>query len=203
MKNNSDKTSTPLLYIVQPNLPPHQDPQMQQVFRTKGSQQKSGQESEWEGSEFFKIDQPQTKESALNQEEKEDEQKKKEEEEKLEKIKREYGVYDALKEISDEIASVQKIKAEQFRNETPVSLKIANENEEDLVDNQPQFEVSTMLEKLSRYPAKAKKPTCEATVKGKRISFRVLNKRKDVVIVQEGEHIYDLHVSDIQDLRVL
>ncbi|RFU64107.1 hypothetical protein [Peribacillus glennii] len=203
MKKNDDKTSNPLLYIVQPNLPPQQAPEMQQVYRTKVGDRKGEHGVEHQDSEFFQDEQMETMMPAFDREEKEDQQKKKEEEEKLEKIKHEFGVYDALKEISDEIALVQKIKEQQLNQyAAPLTQKDTDRNET-ADQGSRQLDVDAMLDKLSRHPAKTKKPTCEANVNGKSISFRVLNKRKDIVIVQEGERIYDLHVSDIKELRIL
>lgn len=190
MKENKDNRAGPLLYIVQPDLPLQEAPQMQQVFRTKGKLKRKAETLD-EQVDSFKANE----DTEINDED----QKKKEEDEKLEKIKHEFGVYDAMKEIADEIAAVNRITG-KLENRDQVTHPDGTDRTASISVNP---KVNDMIVKLSKLPPNVPKPNCEGIMKGKILNFQVLNTRGDIVIVKEGQKIYDLQISDIDDLRIL
>lgn len=189
MKENKDKSANPLLYIVQPDLPPNQAPQMQQVFRTKGKPKRKAEPQDVQEDLIMASE-----ETKINDED----QKKKEEDEKLEKIKHEFGVYDAMKEIVDEIAAVNRITG-KLENREQVSHSDGTDH---IASTSGYSKVNDLIVKLSKLPPNVPKPNCEGVVNGKILNFQVLNNRGDIVIIKEGQKIYDLHISDIEDLRI-
>ncbi|RFU63067.1 hypothetical protein [Bacillus sp. V59.32b] len=186
MDDNTKQKAKPLLYIVQPEMPPQEAPQMQQVHRSKGHQKKRegvpGEES------LF----------AEQDDENEEQRKKTDEDSKLEQVKQEYGVYEALKEIEDEIVAVKKITKQKEED-------FSSLNSNHMYSNTPEGRDALLLKlnELAQYPANAQKPLCEAVVKGKILSLQVLDKHEESIKVKAGTAVFDLDISEIQHFRLV
>lgn len=190
MDDNAKQKAKPLLYIVQPEMPPQEAPQMQQVHRSKGRQKKRvGAPDEQEESLFA--------DEELNPEN-EEQRKKADEERKLEQVKQEFGVYEALKEIQDEIAAVKQVTNQKGDNFPPLNSNHMYSN-----TREGREALFLKLDQLARYPANAQKPLCEAVVKGKILSFQVIGKHDDSIKVKAGSDVFELDISDIQHFRLV
>ncbi|CAH0344506.1 hypothetical protein [Bacillus sp. CECT 9360] len=188
MDDNTKQKAKPLLYIVQPEMPPQDAPQMQQVHRSKGHQKKR---EGVPGEESLFSDREQNDEN-------EEQRKEADEERKLEQLKQEYGVYEALKEIEDEIAAVKKVTMQEEED-------FSSLNSNHMYSNTPEGRDALLLKlnELSQYPANAQKPLCEAVVKGKILSLQVLGKHEDSIKVKSGPTVFDLDISEIQHFRLV
>ncbi|MDQ0217468.1 hypothetical protein ELQ35_06980 [Peribacillus cavernae] len=196
MSDNNNQDPKPLLYIVQPEMPQQTEPQMQQVYRTKRNKKKKAEL------------QPEQKELINRVEETGDEEqrRKEDEERKLEQIKQEFGVYEVMKEISDEIAAVNKITGQKEEGDLSSASYTADAGDNRYVNTDEESkreDILAKLTKLARYPSNIPKPICEAIVKGKILSFQVLSKRGDLIKVKAGDAILELDISDIQHFRLV
>ncbi|MFD4929350.1 hypothetical protein ACFWMS_10505 [Peribacillus butanolivorans] len=187
-ENKSDKDSKPLLYVNQAKIS-DQRGNMQSDFRTKKG----------------------THQETVEHESVETEQG----EEKIEKIKREFGVFDAMKEIESEITAIKKI-TDQYVPEQPsveqTELPVQEEKEtakvvkkkkkkvEDKVEEkESSSEIITRLSKHQGYP----KPLCEAVINGEMLKFQVLGMRGESVKIKRGNHIRFVGLPNIIDAKII
>jgi hypothetical protein len=191
-ENKSDKDSKPLLYVNQAKIS-DQRGNMQSDYRTKKG----------------------THQETVEHESVETEQG----DEKIEKIKREFGVFDAMKEIESEITAIKKI-TDQYVPEQPsveqTELPVQEEKEtakvvkkkkkkvekkvEDKVEKkESSSEIITRLSKHQGYP----KPLCEAVINGEKLKFQVLGMRGDSVKIKRGNHIRFVGLPNIIDAKII
>ncbi|MED3689048.1 hypothetical protein P4534_09515 [Peribacillus butanolivorans] len=191
-ENKSDKDSKPLLYVNQAKIS-DQRGNMQSDYRTKKG----------------------THQETVEHESVETEQG----EEKIEKIKREFGVFDAMKEIESEITAIKKI-TDQYVPEQPsveqTELPVQEEKEtakvvkkkkkrvekkvEDKVEKkESSSEIITRLSKHQGYP----KPLCEAVINGETLKFQVLGMRGESVKIKRGNHIRFVGLPNIIDAKII
>ncbi|MEJ9229399.1 hypothetical protein LAV79_07805 [Peribacillus butanolivorans] len=187
-ENKSDKDSKPLLYVNQAKIS-DQRGNMQSDYRTKKG----------------------THQETVEHESVETEQG----EEKIEKIKREFGVFDAMKEIESEITAIKKI-TDQYVPEQPsveqTELTVQEEKEtakvvkkkkkkvEDKVEKkESSSEIITRLSKHQGYP----KPLCEAVINGETLKFQVLGMRGESVKIKRGNHIRFVGLPNIIDAKII
>ncbi|MFU2017459.1 hypothetical protein ACM6Q7_20770 [Peribacillus butanolivorans] len=187
-ENKSDKDSKPLLYVNQAKIS-DQRGNMQSDFRTKKG----------------------THQETVEHESVETEQG----EEKIEKIKREFGVFDAMKEIESEITAIKKI-TNQYVPEQPsveqTELPVQEEKETAKVvkkkkkkvekkveEKESSSEIITRLSKHQGYP----KPLCEAVINGETLKFQVLGMRGESVKIKRGNHIRFVGLPNIIDAKII
>ncbi|MGE7764147.1 hypothetical protein [Peribacillus sp. NPDC096540] len=187
-ENKSDKDSKPLLYVNQAKIS-DQRGNMQTDYRTKKG----------------------THQETVEHEPVETEDK----EEKIEKIKREFGVLDAMKEIESEIRAIKKITDEYVpeqeqssveQTELPVqeekekeAAKVVKKKKKKVEKKESSSEIITRLSKHQGYP----KPLCEAVIKGETLKFQVLGMRGESVKIKRGNHIRVVGLSDIIDAKII
>ncbi|MGG0789828.1 hypothetical protein ABE132_14215 [Peribacillus simplex] len=185
-EKNGDKESKPLLYVDQAKIS-DQRGNMQSDFRTKKATPKDSVEPE-----------PELQEA---------EQK----EEKIEKVKREFGVYDAMKEIEKEITGLRKITGQYVPEQTPVEQmehpeQIEQENEKPVKRKRKKVEKKEssrdIISRLSNHQG-FPKPLCEAIVNGKTIQFHVLGMKGESVKIKRGKHIRFVGLPDIIDAKII
>ncbi|MFE4811370.1 hypothetical protein ACFQ9Y_09420 [Peribacillus simplex] len=187
-EKNGDKESKPLLYVDQAKIS-DQRGNMQSDFRTKKATPKDSVEPESE---------PELQEAEQN-------------EEKIEKVKREFGVYDAMKEIENEIAGLRKITGEYVPEQTPVEQmehreQIEQENEKPVKRKRKKVEKKEssrdIISRLSNHQG-FPKPLCEAIVNGKTIQFHVLGMKGESVKIKRGNHIRFVGLPEIIDAKII
>ncbi|KON68185.1 hypothetical protein AKG34_04715 [Peribacillus butanolivorans] len=187
-ENKSDKDSKPLLYVNQAKIS-DQRGNMQSDYRTKKG----------------------THQETVEHESVETEQG----EEKIEKIKREFGVFDAMKEIESEITAIKKITDQyvpeqssveqtelplQEEKETAKVVKKKKKKVEDKVEKkESSSEIITRLSKHQGYP----KPLCEAVINGETLKFQVLGMRGESVKIKRGNHIRFVGLPNIIDAKII
>lgn len=191
-ENKSDKDSKPLLYVNQAKIS-DQRGNMQSDYRTKKG----------------------THQETVEHESVETEQG----EEKIEKIKREFGVFDAMKEIESEITAIKKITDQYVPEQSSVEqteLPLQEEKEtakvvkkkkkkvekkvEDKVEKkESSSEIITRLSKHQGYP----KPLCEAVINGETLKFQVLGMRGESVKIKRGNHIRFVGLPNIIDAKII
>ncbi|MFD4815597.1 hypothetical protein [Peribacillus butanolivorans] len=187
-ENKSDKDSKPLLYVNQAKIS-DQRGNMQSDYRTKIG----------------------THQETVEHESVETEQG----EEKIEKIKREFGVFDAMKEIESEITAIKKITDQyvpeqssveqtelplQEEKETAKVVKKKKKKVEEKVEKkESSSEIITRLSKHQGYP----KPLCEAVINGEKLKFQVLGMRGESVKIKRGNHIRFVGLPNIIDAKII
>ncbi|MFB7641088.1 hypothetical protein [Peribacillus butanolivorans] len=191
-ENKSDKDSKPLLYVNQAKIS-DQRGNMQSDYRTKKG----------------------THQETVEHESVETEQG----EEKIEKIKREFGVFDAMKEIESEISAIKKITDQyvpeqqsveqtelpvQEEKETAKVVKKKKKKVEKKVEDKEEkkessSEIITRLSKHQGYP----KPLCEAVINGETLKFQVLGMRGESVKIKRGNHIRFVDLPNIIDAKII
>ncbi|MGE8079493.1 hypothetical protein [Peribacillus loiseleuriae] len=191
---SDEKDSKPLFYIVQPKITEPERPEMQEVYRTKTKKKKGNDHTK--GSEEVLT--------AENEEEHTKKEAEEAKEAKLDQIKREFGVYDALGEIKTELDSIQKIKNNLHEPEGNVRV-ISGANQENQVQEQQKDspEVKKMRSVLTDLIKKDPKPFCEASIGGQTVRFQVISKRNDIVKIKVGSHIQSIPLHDLSDLTIL
>ncbi|SNT58354.1 hypothetical protein SAMN05444672_1696 [Bacillus sp. OK838] len=183
-ENNGDKESKPLLYVDQAKISDLRG-NMQSDFRTK---KETSQENV---------------EPVLQ----EDEHK----EEKIEKIKREFGVYDVMKEIETEITGIRKITEQYVPEQTPVE-HMENPEQSEQETEKPVKKKRKKVEKressgdiisrLSNHQG-FPKPLCEAVINGETLQFQVLGMKGESVKIKRGNHIRFVGLPDIIDAKII
>ena len=188
---SEEKNSKPLFYIVQPKITEPERPEMQEVYRTKTKKKKENDHEN--GSE------------EVHSSENEEERIKKEAEDvKLDQIKREFGVYDALGEIETELDSIQEIKKNLHEPQGNVRV-ISGANQENQVQEQQKDspELKKMRSVLTDLIKKDPKPFCEASIGGQTVRFQVISKRNDIIKIKVGSHIQSIPIHELSDLTIL
>ncbi|MEY8189033.1 hypothetical protein AB4X15_05060 [Peribacillus simplex] len=185
-EKNGDKESKPLLYVNQAKIS-DQRGNMQSDFRTKKATPQDSVEPE-----------PELQEAEQN-------------EEKIEKVKREFGVYDAMMEIEKEITGLRKITEQYAPEQTPVEQmehpeQIEPENEKSVKRKRKKVEKKEssreIISRLSNHQG-FPKPLCEAIVKGKMIQFHVLGMKGESVKIKRGKHIRFVELPDFIDAKII
>ncbi|WHY57887.1 hypothetical protein [Peribacillus simplex] len=185
-EKNGDKESKPLLYVDQAKIS-DQRGNMQSDFRTKKATPKDSVEPE-----------PELQEAGQK-------------EEKIEKVKREFGVYDAMKEIEKEITGLRKITEQYVPEQTPVEQmehpeQIEQEKEKPVKRKRKKVEKKEssrdIISRLSNHQG-FPKPLCEAIVNGKTIRFHVLGMKGESVKIKRGNHIRFVGMPDIIDAKII
>ncbi|MGE7183251.1 hypothetical protein ACQKKK_04445 [Peribacillus sp. NPDC006672] len=183
-ENNGDKKSKPLLYVNQAKISDLRG-NMQSDFRTK-------------------KDTPQDNVEPVLQE---DGNK----EEKIEKIKREFGVYDVMKEIETEITGIRRITEQYVPEQTPVE-QMGNPEQSEQEPEKPVKKKRRKMEKgessgdiisrLSNHQG-FPKPLCEAVINGETLQFHVLGMKGESVKIKRGNHIQFVGLPDIIDAKII
>ncbi|MGE7904041.1 hypothetical protein ACQKNS_06520 [Peribacillus sp. NPDC094092] len=185
-EKNGDKESKPLLYVDQAKIS-DQRGNMQRDFRTKKATSQDSVEPE---PELQEADQK---------------------EEKIEKVKREFGVYDAMMEIEKEISGLRKITEQYVPEHAPVEQmerpeQLEEEKEKPVKRKRKKVEKKEssrdIISRLSNHQG-FPKPLCQATVKGKTIQFHVLGMKGESVKIKRGNHIRFVGLPDIIDAKII
>lgn len=185
-EKNGDKESKPLLYVNQAKIS-DQRGNMQSDFRTKKATPQDSVEPE-----------PELQEAEQN-------------EGKIEKVKREFGVYDAMMEIEKEITGLRKITEQYAPEQTPVEQmehpeQIEPENEKPVKRKRKKVEKKEssrdIISRLSNHQG-FPKPLCEAIVNGKTLQFHVLGMKGESVKIKRGKHIRFVDLPDIIDAKII
>jgi hypothetical protein len=140
-------------------------------------------------------------------------------EEKIEQLKREFGVYDAIAEVEREKAIANQWikdyrKPEQVEVQPepvqvqPIQVQEEQQPEEKVVPKKKKrkkkkqesvAEIITRLANLTEGP----RPTCEAQLFGKTTQFQVLGMRGETVRIRIGFRVRIVKLSDISQLKVI
>ncbi|OIK11117.1 hypothetical protein [Bacillus sp. MUM 13] len=213
-ENKKEGASTkPLFYIIQPNITEGPNPNMQQEYRSK-----------------IKEKEHPKKEEKKVLEEDEVSRKKEDEERKLEQVKVEFGVYDAMKEIQNEIEAIKTVKdpkpagnAEAIKEINAILEKESNmikrlmsgeeEEKEQPAEALPVYqeermdpkELKKMKEQISRIlktPKESQKPYCEAVIHGSKIRFQIIGRQDGDVKIKVGSSVHVVRLQDIRDFTI-
>jgi hypothetical protein len=212
--NKKEGASTkPLFYIIQPDITEGPKPNMQQEYRSKNK------EKEHPKKEEKKV----LEEDAVSR-------KKEDEERKLEQVKVEFGVYDAMKEIQDEIEAIKTVKdpkpagnAEAIKEINAILEKESNmikrlmsgeEEKEQPAEALPVYqeermdpkELKKMKEQITRVlktPKGSPKPYCEAVIHGSKIRFQIIGKQDGDVKIKVGSSVHVVSLQDIRDFTIV
>ncbi|MFS0605424.1 hypothetical protein [Peribacillus frigoritolerans] len=180
---NGDKESKPLIYVDQAKISDLRG-NMQSDFRTKKAKPQESAE-------------PELQEEAEHKEE------------KIEQVKREFGVYDAMKEIEKEITGLRKITEEYVPEQAPVE-KMEHpeqiENEKPVKRKRKKVEKKEssrdIISRLSNHQG-FPKPLCEAVINGEKLRFHVLGMRGESVKIKRGNHIRFVGLPDIIEAKII
>ncbi|WP_340373066.1 hypothetical protein [Peribacillus sp. FSL E2-0218] len=188
-ERNDDKQSKPLLYVDSSKIS-DQRGNMQTDFRTK------------------KSTAPDTVEPEL-QEEQHGEQEQKEE--KIEEVKREFGVYDAMKEIETEMTAIRNITNQYIPVQTPSeqteppqqaekeTVKPEKKKRKKIEKKESSRDIITRLSQHQGFP----KPLCEAVMNGETLRFHVLGIKGESVKIKRGNRIHFVALPDIIDAKII
>ncbi|MFJ7639151.1 hypothetical protein ACQKIC_20500 [Peribacillus sp. NPDC046944] len=185
-ENKNDKKSKPLLYVDQVEVKAQRG-NMQSDYRTKRKK----------------------KEVSAEPEVVEDDRKT----QKIEKIKQEFGVYEAMKEIESELSEIKKItdqyvpepEQEHAPVETAEEIPIDLEPEKKKTKRKKKVEkVSTtdLITRLSQHKGYPK-PVCEAVIHGETVRFQVMGMRGESVKIKRGNHIRFVRLPDIMNATII
>ncbi|MFA1713413.1 hypothetical protein ACDX66_17005 [Peribacillus frigoritolerans] len=185
-EKNGDKESKPLIYVDQAKISDLRG-NMQSDFRTKKVKPQDSAE-------------PELQEEAEHKEE------------KIEQVKREFGVYDAMMEIEKEITGLRKITEEYVPEQAPVEKMEHPEQIEQQENEKPVKRKRKKVEKkessrdiisrLSNHQG-FPKPLCEAVINGEKLRFYVLGMRGESVKIKRGNHIRFVGLPDIIDAKII
>ncbi|MEE3951149.1 hypothetical protein [Peribacillus frigoritolerans] len=185
-EKNGDKESKPLIYVDQAKISDLRG-NMQSDFRTKKAKPQDSAE-------------PELQEEAAEHKE-----------EKIEQVKREFGVYDAMMEIEKEITGLRKITEEYVPEQAPVEKMehpehIEQEIEKPVKRKRKKVEKKEssrdIISRLSNHQG-FPKPLCEAVIKGEKLRFHVLGMRGESVKIKRGNHIRFVGLPDIIDAKII
>ncbi|MCK1992835.1 hypothetical protein GW626_05910 [Peribacillus muralis] len=188
-ESNRDKESKPLLYVDSSKIA-DQRGNMQSDFRTK------------------KSTAPDTVEPELKEEKHHEEDEKTE---KIEQIKREFGVYDAMKEIETEITSIRKITEQYVPEQTPAgqieppeqaekeTVKPAKKKRKKIEKKESSRDIISRLSNHQGFP----KPLCEAVINGETLRFHVLGMKGESVKIKRGTRIHFVALPDILEAKII
>lgn len=138
-------------------------------------------------------------------------------EEKIEKLKREFGVYDALAEVEREKAIAMEWTKGYQKTEQEKEPPVQEVRKQQSVQLQPEPVQEKNVQKkrkkkkkqesvadiLTRLTAKGQKNMCEAQLFGEKTQFQVLGMRGEVVKIRMGFRVRYIKVSDISKLKVI
>ncbi|MFF2499614.1 hypothetical protein [Peribacillus sp. NPDC058075] len=184
-EKNGDKDSKPLLYVDQAKISDLRG-NMQSDFRTKNAKPQDSVE-------------PELQDVAENKEE------------KIEQIKREFGVYDAMKEIEEEITGIRKITEQYVPEQTPVEEmehpeQIEQKNDKPAKRKRKKVEKKDssrdIISRLSNHQG-FPKPLCEAVINGETLQFHVLGMKGESVKIKRGNHVRFVGLPDIIDAKII
>ena len=185
-KDNSDKVSKPLIYVDKVKIT-EQEANMQRKFTTKKRE-----------------------ELGERQEHKEEQVAEEQKNTKMEKIKKEFGVYEAMKEIETELDSIKKITNQYAPKPAPVEKEESPEAVKEEAPKKKRKRKKTEDKESSRdlilrlvRSDDNSKPLCEAVVFGETIQFQVLGMRGDSVKIKRGNHLRFIDISDIIDAKLV
>ncbi|PJN86814.1 hypothetical protein [Bacillus sp. mrc49] len=188
-ERNDDKQSKPLLYVDSSKVS-DQRGNMQTDFRTK------------------KSTAPDTIEPELQEEQHGEEGQK---EEKIEEVKREFGVYDAMKEIETEMTAIRNITNQYIPVQTPPeqteppqqaekeTVKPAKKKRKKIEKKESSRDIITRLSQHQGFP----KPLCEAVMNGETLRFHVLGIKGESVKIKRGNRIHFVALPDIIDAKII
>ncbi|MFJ7310035.1 hypothetical protein [Peribacillus frigoritolerans] len=185
-EKNGDKESKPLIYVDQAKISDLRG-NMQSDFRTKKAKPQDS------------ADEPELQEETEHKEE------------KIEQVKREFGVYDAMMEIEKEITGLRKITEEYVPGQAPVEKKehpeqIEQVNEKPVKRKRKKVEKKEssrdIISRLSNHQG-FPKPLCEAVINGEKLRFHVLGMRGESVKIKRGNHIRFVGLPDIIDAKII
>lgn len=185
-EKNGDKESKPLIYVDQAKISDLRG-NMQSDFRTKKVKPQESAE-------------PELQEEAAEHKE-----------EKIEQVKREFGVYDAMMEIEKEITGLRKITEEYVPEQAPVEKMehpehIEQEIEKPVKRKRKKVEKKEssrdIISRLSNHQG-FPKPLCEAVINGEKLRFHVLGMRGESVKIKRGNHIRFVGLPDIIDAKII
>ena len=183
-ENKNDKKSKPLLYVDHVEVKAQRG-NMQSDYRTKRKK----------------------KEAPAEPEVVEDDRKT----QKIEKIKQEFGVYEAMKEIESELSEIKKITneyapepehaPEEINEEIPINLEPEKKKakKKKKVEKVSTIDLITRLSHHKGYP----KPVCEAVIHGETVRFQVMGMRGQSVKIKRGNHIRFVKLQDIMNATVI
>jgi hypothetical protein len=184
VSDKKEKNAKPLFYIVQPKITEQEAPPMQEVYRSK-------KKNETKQQEVFEVDES---------------EKKIVEDEKLEKVKREFGVYDVLSEIESELKSIDRIKDNLHPSEKGVTV-ISGQNGSVVPKEKTKARESREMKEIrGKINQLLKKPglhDCEATISGQKIRFQVEEMRDDFVTIKIGSHVQTIQLSELSQFSIL
>ncbi len=133
-------------------------------------------------------------------------------EEKIEQLKHEFGVYEALAEVEREKAIANEwIKGYRKQEQVevqPVQVQEEQRPEEKVVPKKKKrkkkkqesvAEIITRLANVTEGP----RPTCEAELFGEKTQFQVLGMRGEAVKIRIGFRVRIVKLSDISQLKVI
>lgn len=142
-------------------------------------------------------------------------------EEKIEQLKREFGVYEALAEVEREKAValewVQAYRKEEIKQEPVEQPPVQEVRKQQTVQLQPEPVKEKPVQKrrkkkkkqesvadiIARVIEKGPKNLCEAQLFGETIRFQVLGMRGEVVKIRIGFRVRYIKLSDISQLKVI
>lgn len=142
--------------------------------------------------------------------------------EKMEKIKREFGVYEVFEEIEREKALVEEWTKEyrkpeiahegmiQVKTETPIQEPTEKPIQKPVQEKpvipkkkkKKQESTVQVITRLANSRGKSK-AICEAILFGEKTQFQVIGIRKDVVKIRIGNRVRMIQLSDIKQLKVI
>lgn len=141
-----------------------------------------------------------------------------EKEEKIEQLKREYGVYEALEEVEREKAIVhewtQAYRKQEQIEQQPLqepkkqqSVQVEHEliPEKAVPKRRKKKKQESVAEIITRLTSskKGSPSTCEAQLFGEKTKFQVLSMRGEIVKIRIGYRIRYIKLSDISQLKVI
>lgn len=171
---------------------------------------------------IYEVPPESTKQVFSNQDNRLQEQEKREEsgqeqtldkEEKLEKIKREFGVYEAMAEIEREIHTASQW-IEPYREQKNPEPQVIQEEQpvvEEVVikkkkrrpkQKQRQESVAETITRLA-HSKEEPRPTCVAHLFGEEREFEVLGIRGEMVKIRIGRRVRIIRLSDLESVKVI
>ncbi|MFJ8267571.1 hypothetical protein [Peribacillus asahii] len=155
-----------------------------------------------------------TRDSRLQEQEQREESEQEQtlnKEEKLEKVKREFGVYEAMAEIEREIHTASQW-IEPYREQKKPEPQVIQEEQpvvEEVVikkkKRKPKQKQESVAETITRlaYSREEPRPTCVAHLFGEEREFEVLGIRGEMVKIRIGRRVRIIRLSDLESVKVI
>ncbi|WP_285767561.1 hypothetical protein [Peribacillus sp. SI8-4] len=190
-ERNDDKEPKPLLY----------------VDSSKVSDQRGNMQTD------FQSKKSTAPEAAAEPEQKEEKHKQEEQkEEKIEEVKREFGVYDVMKEIETEMTAIRQITDQYVPEQTPAEQTEPPEQAEKEMIKPPAKKKRKKIEKkessrdivtrLSQHQG-FPKPLCEAVINGETLRFHILGMKGESVKIKRGNRIHFVALPEIFNAKII